>query len=110
MPSTACYLTVPPFGGRWSHQTPPPARGGRGHPPLVLRNYSRDLLRPALEGRQHLVDHPVFLGLGGREELVPLDVAPDDFLVIARMPGKDSLHRAPHPKDLVRLDLHVRRL
>src|ERR1700722_5176183 len=107
MPSTACYLTVPPCGVRWSNQTPPAAREGRAKPPPVLRNYRRDLQRPALEGRQHLVDHPVFLGLGGRQELVALDGAPDAFLVIARMPGKDVLHRATHPKDLVRLDLHV---
>ena len=32
MPSTVCYLTVPPCGVRWTNQTPSAAREGRGEP------------------------------------------------------------------------------
>src|ERR1022692_2885213 len=114
MPSTACHLTVPPRGVRWINQTPSAAREGRGgaYPASLplLRDYSGDPLRPPLDCRQHLVDHAVFLGLGGREELVTLDVAPDELLVPAGVPGENVLHRAAHPEDLVGLDLHVRRL
>ena len=44
MPSTACYLTVPPCGVRWINQTPSAAREGRGEPFPSLGNYRRDLL------------------------------------------------------------------
>ena len=70
------------------------------NPPGLGRHYLGGPHRPSLEYRQHLVDHPVFLGLSGREELVPLNVAPDDFLVLAGVPGEDNFHRGAHPEDL----------
>src|SRR5580698_10862942 len=83
MPSTACYLTVPPCGVRWINQTPSAAREGRGEPFPSLGNYRRDLLRTPLERRQHLIDDAVLLRVGSREEFVALDVPPDELLVPA---------------------------
>src|SRR5580692_8988087 len=118
MPSTACYLTVPPCGVRWTNQTPSAAQEGRGEALPSLRGYRQGALSahrhggclPSLERRQHLIDEAVILGRGRAQELVALDVALDLLSVLARVPGEDGLHGLAHPVDLVGLDLHVARL
>src|SRR5258707_442318 len=110
MPSTACYLTVPPYGVRWTNQTPSAALEGRGEALPALRGYRHGGGLAPLERRQHLVDEAVILGRGRAQELVALDVALDLLFGPAGVPGKDRLHGLAHPVDLVGLDLHVARL
>src|SRR5580692_5095702 len=110
MPSTACYLTVPPCGVRWTNQTPLAAREGRGEASPALRGYRHRRGLAALERRQHLVNQAVVLGRSRAQELVALDVALDLLFRPARVPGQDGLHGLAHPVDLVGLDLHVARL
>src|SRR5690242_14758008 len=110
MPSTACYLTVPPCGVRWTNQTPSAAREGRGEALPALRRYRHGGGLSPLQGRQHLVDEAVLLGTVRAQELVALDVAADLLFGLARVPGQDGLHGLAHPVDLVGLDLHVARL
>src|SRR5579863_4554093 len=74
MPSTACYLTVPPCGVRWTNQTPLAAREGRGEASPALRGYRHRRGLTPLERGQHLVDQAIFLGALRAEELVALNV------------------------------------
>src|SRR6516225_12374848 len=67
----------------------------------------RPYLGTALQVRENVVHEAILLGLFGREELVPLDIAADLLLVPAAVPGDDALHRTAHPKDLPGLDLQV---
>src|SRR5579863_9545866 len=110
MPSTTCYLTVPPCGVRWTNQTPLAAREGRGEASPDLRGYRHGGGLPPLERRQHLVDEAVVLGTFRAQELVALDVEADFLFGPAGVPGEDGLHGLAHPVDLVGLDLHVARL
>src|SRR5689334_12894005 len=68
---------------------------------------TRPYLGTALQVRENVVHEAILLGLFGREELVPLDIAADLLLVPAAVPGDDALHRTAHPQDLPGLDLQV---
>src|SRR5690606_1905327 len=103
-------------------------RCSRGGPYAVRRRYagtgsahtgvcglcsglSRSLLLEAgLAGLQDGVDEPVVLGLGGREDLVALDVLVDLLRGAVGVVREGLLEPGPHPQHLVGLDLDVRGL
>src|SRR3954447_9663351 len=82
--------------------TAPDARGARGR-----RGSDR---RRRLAADEDLVDQAVLLGLVGGEDLVALDVGANLLDAAAAVQGERVLEPAPHPQDLVGLDLDVARL
>src|SRR3954470_11855935 len=97
----------PPFGraatGSATITRTAPLSGRRTGP---ARRVS-DLQRAQLARGDDVVDEAVLLGPLSREDRVPLDVEPDLLLGLAGVPGQDRLQLAPHPHDLVGLDLQV---
>src|SRR5690606_40786719 len=85
----------------------PPSALSRLRPALQAALVRSILLQRRLTVRQHVIDDAVLLGLLGRENLVPLDVAGDLLDAAASVLREDRLQLVADPHDLVGHDLDV---